>query len=166
MGTQNAMTSQQHELLRQEILDVFPKNDPPDSTNITVDDLGDSPQIRDSFNGIAWWLASNDILDRNADSMPLLTPEAFHHYLPAFLLRSLEGFERSNETLLYTVFSLSPTKTSRNDPRFRARLNLFSPQQVSVVRKFLQLILADETMYNLYESAERALRKFWIGENP
>ncbi len=156
------MKGQEREFLRQEILQVFPKTKPPRSDDITTDTYGDSPRVTLSFDGVRWWSASSKIIDDNYDNLPLLTPEAFHYYFPAFLLRSLERFESDNQTLAFTVYSLSPTKKSRNDPWYSTRVNLFTPEQVSVIRKFLHLILADETMYSFYEPAERALRKFWI----
>jgi len=159
------MTNHELESLRQEILRVFPRTEPPRFEDITSDMYGDSPGVRVSFEAVRWWSANNKIIDENYNSLPLLTPTAFHYYLPAFLLRSLERFEPGNRTLAFTIYSLSPTKISRKDPWYSARLALFSPEQASVIRQFLQLILADETMWDFYEPAERGLRKFWNKEN-
>lgn len=156
------MTFQQQQLLRQEILEVFPRVDPPHSDNITSDNYGDSPQVRRSFNGVTWWSAPGKLIDENYDGLPLLTSEAFQYYFPAFLLRSLEWFDPDNPTLEFTVYSLSPTKTSRNDPWFSARLIRFTPCQIRIVRKFLNCILNDPAMYSFYKDAERGLNKFWI----
>lgn len=154
------MTFQQ-QLLRQEILEVFPKVDPPHSDNITSDDYGESLHVRLNFSGVSWWLAKNKLIDENYDKLPLLTSEAFHYYLPAFLLHSLEWFDPDNLTLEFTIYGLSPTKTSRDDPWFSARLIRFTPYQIHVVRKFLNCILSDPVMYSFYKNAERGLNKFW-----
>jgi hypothetical protein len=156
------MTMQERKLLSQEILDGFGKSEPPRPDQITAADILESLEVRDSFSDVKWWAAEDSLIEKNYDNLPLFTPEAYRYYLPAYLLYSLEHFDRGNLPLEFTIYSLSPTQTSRDDPWYGERIKQFTSQEVTVIRKFLEQILADEMLYNFYESAERALRKFWI----
>lgn len=149
------------EELRQRIMAAFPKIAPPSSENLTGHRCDECDGVRDDFSGVKWWSADDALIDGNRDVIPLFTPEAFHYYFPAFLLRSLDLFDPDDEVLQFSVYSLSPTKTPVDDPRYRARLNLFMPQQISAVASFLEQIQNDERFYYYYADVERGLRKFW-----
>ncbi len=147
--------------LRQRILAAFPKEAPPQPENLTEHSCAECDGLRDDFNGVAWWSADSSMIDDNYDVLPLFTSEAYHYYLPAFLLRALSSFEPYNDVLQFSVYSLSPTKTPVDDPRYRARLNLFTPDQITAVASFLEQIQNDERFYSYYADAERGVRKFW-----
>lgn len=148
--------------LYSEISSVFPRTNSPGSGEITSDEYGDSMKVRLSLAGHKWWLVDDNIIDQNHLHLPLLTPIAFHYYLPAFLIRSLKHFVPDNETLIFTVYSLAPFKTSSDAPWFCDRKRQFTPAEVKTVIKFLHCILNDESMYSLYSDAERGLKKFWV----
>ena|ERR1051325_810264 len=154
-------SSNKIEGLRQKILAAFPKIAPPLPENLTEHRCDECDGVRDDFSGVEWWSADNTLIDENYDDLPLFTPEAFHYYLPAFLLRSLDSFDPDNEVLQFSVYGLSPTKTPVDAPRYRARLNLFTPEQNSAVASFLEQIQMDERFYNYYADVERGLGKFW-----
>jgi hypothetical protein len=147
--------------LRQRILAAFPKNDPPLPENITSHPCEECYGIRDDFRGVRWWAADDELIDENFDDLPLFTPEAYHYYLPAFLLRALDTFDPDNLVVQFCVYNLSPTKTPVDDPWYRARLNQFTSEQISVIAKFLVYIQEDEKFYDYYADVERGLRKFW-----
>jgi hypothetical protein len=156
------MTSKENlDALSREILEAFPKLTPPPTENLTSHRCPECDGVRDDFSGVEWWAAENKLLDDNYDDLPLFTPEAFHYYLPAFLLRSLDQFEDDSSVLQFTIYSLSPTKTPTDDPRYRERLSWFTPKQVAAISGFLKCVLADEELYNYYADAERGLQKFW-----
>lgn len=155
------ISSNEIEELRQKILAAFPKNAPPLPENLTKHRCKECDGVRDDFSGVEWWNADNSMIDENYDDLPLFTPEAFHYYLPAFLIRLLDSFDPDNEVLQFSVYGLSPTKTPVDDPRYRARLNLFTPEQISAVASFLEQVEKDERFYNYYADVERGLRKFW-----
>jgi hypothetical protein len=155
------MSEKKLEELRQQILAVFPKVAPSSKESLTTHRCRECDGVRDDFGGVRWWSAGQDVIEKNVDTVPLLSAEAFHYYLPAYLLRSLKTFDRDSPVLEYTIYSLSPTKTSADDPWYREKLNLFTPEQVSAVADFLECVLADEGLYDYYADAERGLRKFW-----
>lgn len=147
--------------LRQSILAAFPKTEPPLPENITSHPCEECDGVRDDFSGVRWWVAGPELIDENFDDLPLFTPEAYHYYLPAFLLRALETFESDNLVLEFCVYSLSPTKTPVDDPWYRPRLEQFTAEQVSVIADFLACIRDDERYFDYYADVERGLRKFW-----
>lgn len=153
--------SDEKEQLRQQILKAFPKVSPPLATNVTYDYYGESVKARDSFNGVKWWLAECELIDQRYDCLSLLTSEAFHYYLPAFLLCALKRFETNNQTLEFIIYSLSPTKTDADDFWYGDRLKQFTTEQTSIINKFLHHVLSTESMYAFHKDAERGIKKFW-----
>jgi len=147
--------------LRNEALTAFPRAVPPQTDEITPDCFGEAARVRQSLNGQVWWSLSDELIVRNFDELPLLSPLAFHYYFPAFLIYALDHFDPDESVVIHTVFSLAPFKTSKDDPNFAERINQFSEAQVNVVRGFLELILRDQQMYSLYNDAARGLKKFW-----
>lgn len=147
--------------LRLGILETFPKTESPDINDLIVDESADALEIRSSLLGIPWWLVKDETIRRNFENLPLLTPNAYHYYLPAFIISSVQHFEPDNLILVHTVFSLAPFKTPIDDSRFKARRDLFTPAEVRIIVQFLNCVLSDERMYSLYNDAERGLRKFW-----
>jgi hypothetical protein len=149
------------ESVRERILQAFPKLGPPLRERLTEHRCDECDAVRDSFSRVEWWHARGSLIDSHFDNLSLFAAESFHYYLPSYLLRSLEAFDPENDVLQYSVYSLSPTHTPIDDPRYCEKLNLFTPEQISAVASFLKLIGADERFYNYYADSERGLRKFW-----
>jgi hypothetical protein len=150
----------QLEELRQRILATFPKADPPMPEKITSHPCEECAGVTEDFCGVSWWSADNTLIDENFDDLPLFTPEAYHYYLPAFLLRALDTFDPDNLVAQFCVYDLSPKETAE-DPWFRRRLNQFTPDEVSVIATFLEYVRADERFAQYHEDAEVAIRHFW-----
>ena len=140
---------------------AFPKSAPPLPENLTEHRCDECDGVKDDFSGVEWWSADGALIDKNYEELPLFTLEAFHYYLPAFLLRAVDAFDPDNEVLEFSIYSLTPTKTPTDDRRYRARLALFTPEQISAVAGFLEEIQNDERFYDYYADVERGLRKFW-----
>jgi hypothetical protein len=150
----------QLEELRQRILATFPKTDPPLPENITSHPCEECAGVTEDFRGVRWWAANNTLIDENFDDMPLFTPEAYHYYLPTFLLRALDTFDPDNMVAQFCVYNLSPEKTA-DDTWYRLRLDQFTPDEVSVIGTFLEYIRADERFAEYHDDAEAAIRDFW-----
>ena len=71
------------------------------------------------------------------DPSYLLTPQAFHYFLPAYLLASLRSFIRSADpsTLLEPTFSLAPGLAHHE--RLREYRPLFTPDQAGAIASYL-----------------------------
>ena len=148
-------------LLKGEIKITFPLDTPPSQNEITECDCWECKEIRAKFQKIAWWLAEPELLKSEDVELTLFSPKAFHYFFPAYMLISLESFVPENPILYKAVSALSPTKTPPDDAHYLKRVSQFTATQVKVIIQFLELILQDERMYDLYADVERGLKKFW-----
>jgi hypothetical protein len=84
--------------------------------------------------GRAWTsLSAVDVCDVG-DALPLLTPSAFQHYLPAFLIGCI--VDRDAVDIAWTSVMLGLRPNSQKD--FEARAGLFSKAQADAVAAFLE----------------------------
>ena len=81
--------------LRQEILDAF-ENVAPPKDGIIQHECDDCFAMRDSFIGNDWKTLESKTIEDNSGSLLLLTPDAFHYFLPAYLIHSLENLSANN----------------------------------------------------------------------
>jgi hypothetical protein len=155
------MSQEQIEELRERIITVFPKVDPPLLEDITSHHCDECHEVRDDFHDVRWWAASTELIDENFDDLSLFTPEAYHYYLPAFLLRALDAFDPDSLVLQFCIYNLSPKETPIDDPWYRERLNQFYTEEASVISRFLEYIRDDERFHDLSVDADLGIRKFW-----
>lgn len=156
-----SMTNNRIYSLRNKIFDVFPKNDPLPCIYLTAHRCGECDALRDNFCEQKWWLVKDCLVDNNYDKLPLFTSVAYHYYLPAFLLRSLDNFNDDSLVLQFVIYSLGPPGATANDRIVRERLSFFSPEQCSIIINFLESVLNNEEMAYEHPDAERALNEFW-----
>lgn len=149
------------EILRLQILAIFPQVPWPRLQEITYGDTVEELKIRADFKGHTWWDVPIDVLRSNYGAMAFFTGEAYRYYLPSYLIASLDDFDSNNEILMFTVFSLSPTKTDRNDENYSNRISMFNSSQREIIRRFLTLVI-NAPLYSLLKDAERGLKKFWV----
>jgi hypothetical protein len=128
------------------IRNVFPEDNPPKT--IVGHQCERCASIESLLRGHRW-TAIPSLPDPNDDRMypllPLLTPEALHYFLPAFLLEAirepiLEGVGLTN-VLQAVLYSLCPAEKDRNF-RWRKRINRFSLEQRAAIAAFLQWLHA------------------------
>ena len=84
------------------------------------------------------FLLEQPVLEPGAlESSFLLTPQAFHYFLPAYLLVGLRTFLRSADTsaLLEPTFALAPG--AERSERIREYRRHFTPSQVGVIVSYL-----------------------------
>jgi hypothetical protein len=97
-----------------------------------------------SFDGLGWRDVGAELLERNHDQLPLFSPAAFRHFLPAYLLHSLAHFENAG-VCEYTLYALTPGKETEGEAEhFRERFEPFTPEQMEAVYDFLGLAARDE----------------------
>lgn len=156
-----ATPDQEIRTVQERIRSAFLSAAQPEDNNIAPHECEECDQIKSSFGGKKWMDLSQEVIAENYDKIPLFTPQAFHYFLPAFLIRSLEEFHPGSSILEFTLYSLSPTKTKPDDRWYSERLASFTKDQISAVVGFLKLILNDERFYMFHKDAERGLGKFW-----
>src|SRR5262245_9513809 len=88
------------------------------------------------FTGKSWRGHTAEALNRHSFALLAFTPEAFHYYLPAFLIASLKAPD--DAPLDSVISAISPPKDNPKRPSFWRRWSLFSPAQRRVVVECLK----------------------------
>lgn len=152
--------------LRADIESAFENNRYPGDDRLTV--YGLSPleydETRRLLLGCKWQNMPVEEFLSGDTPIPDLSTEAFHYYMPALLLASIDTSDDINSDVAHSVaFSLMPSNAYVTgefgyDDRegFRERLALFNRQQrdvmARVVRKFIELDF--ETEHSVRETIE------------
>jgi len=115
---------------------------------ITRCNCDECSEIREELRNKRWDELPPSFLDRTASTL-LLTIEAVHAFLPAYLLRALDDLISSRIVQEFTVYSLCPPYPDEDNQRvWRERrmcklleiTQLMNPAQVQVIRAFLTFI--------------------------
>lgn len=94
------------------------------------------------FQSKTWQTISAAHIDANYDKLPLLFPHAYHHFLPAFLLRALDA--PGGLTWEYTFYNLTPKnisadpKVAREQRWHDERTLIFTPDQLRCIIAYLE----------------------------
>jgi hypothetical protein len=121
-----------------------------------------------TLRGVRWTDLDDTTIDENFDKLPLLTTEAFHYYLPAYMRRGVQhpvevGLGLS-EVLQFVIYSLCD-KDLPADHWWRDRVKRFGPGQEQVIVTLLRWVVAlgdaDVVDDIDVEDARRGLEKYW-----
>jgi hypothetical protein len=111
-------------------------------------EIGDSQHcdecrgVVDAFQHTTWQTIPAPQVDANYDKLPLLSPAAYHHFLPAFLIRSIEAPGES--TWEFTFYALTPKNFSADPKRVMLdrwhddRTRIFTAAQISSIIAYLE----------------------------
>lgn len=91
--------------LRAKIVRHFPVGPVPRQDDITDHECEECWRARDDFALQRWPDVKRETIDNNFESLPLLTPSAFHYNLPAYLVRTLDCEGRSWSSVLDWVMN-------------------------------------------------------------
>lgn len=103
-------------------------------------------EVRKTFAGKNWKSIEPEILEENYGIIPLFSPEAFHFFLPAYMVYSLGKIRENflNEVFEFTVYTLVPDKKIKANPSYWIeRFSRFTLEQLNVIYEFLDV--AEET---------------------
>lgn len=96
-------------------------------------------RIRHEFAGRHWRDLDASFVGARAESILLMTPTAWHFYLPAYLVAAIVAERESDLAAASVVVGLTPQRD--DDPDSRAwvdeRTRLLSPEQRTVLREWL-----------------------------
>lgn len=101
-----------------------------------------------------------NLVDQFYESLPLLSPQALHHYLPAWLLRALEN--PGAEVMEFTIYHLSPSPKSITESKayFEERFSVFDRKQREAIADFLLDVKDYQLWFGHEGELERAM-VFW-----
>lgn len=118
-----------------------------------------------------WDDLNNETMDAQFGSLPLLSPEAFSMFIPAWLMRSLDNLEAEEqqfcEWTLYAFALYHHEEDSADDlshkiDRMRSRAERLTREQIHAVAAFLRLIQHRTSLSEWdRESIRRALELVW-----
>ena len=101
--------------LSAKIRDAFPDIAPP-SFPVVLHKCDECDQVKAAFLGKRWSEISLGTLRDHYCSLPLLSPEAFRYYLPAFLLGAIKDMDHPNSSLhTFAIYSLLPDGLVRRE---------------------------------------------------
>src|SRR5689334_6156359 len=89
-------------------------------------------EIADYFRGKSWRGHSMQGLWRIRDALPLLTPEALHYFLPAFMLAVLDAPDEADVTPEAIIGTFTPPPDAADEQQrayFAGRLTRFTTAQ-------------------------------------
>lgn len=133
------------EYLKKEIFRNFSEVEQPDENKIALHECEECRGVRKDFADVKWQEASNQLLEKNYDKLPLFTPQAFNCFLPAFLIYTLNNFDDSfSEVCKFTLYALTPGKSwkDKNGKISNYYIQQFAPftfTQMDVIYQFLVL---------------------------
>lgn len=124
-------------LLQEKIKQVFSQVKQPSTEKIVDCDCWECVAQKKMFSGQTKENLSEELI-KKCDTVALFSPEAFHYFLPCFLIYSLK-YEADNEDfadyVLNTVLPYKEDDTSRS--YWIRRLKLFSQEQLKVVIEYI-----------------------------
>lgn len=99
-------------------------------------------RIREEFSGYENWLdVPRELLLQERDALPLFEPQGFRFYLPAYMLFTIEDYDRADMIPESIVHSLTLPDAGTELYEFvRERLVLFSEKQRKAVLHFLEYL--------------------------
>jgi hypothetical protein len=110
-------------------------------------------------------------MDAQFGSLPLLSPEAFSTFLPAWLMRSLDDFDAGEQKFLeWTLYEVAlyhdeddgADELSRRIDMLRWRAERLTREQIDTIAAFLRLIQHHAPLSEWdRESITRALELVW-----
>jgi hypothetical protein len=152
-------TNEEVEDLSAKVAAAFADVPRPSPGGLVPCDCDECAGVAESFAGLDWREVGAEMLEENYDKLPLLSAAAFRHFLPAYLLYSLEHFEFEG-VCEYTLYHLTPDReTETSAPYYAERFAAFTPEQMDAVYGFLELARRDERFANQHTSIKRAARR-------
>lgn len=105
--------------------------------------------LRKTFKNQNWKTIDTKIIEENYSQLPLFSDEAFHYFLPAYLIYSLENFNDADDNMVceFTIYGVSPSKTGiREDLDYwKYKFSNFTIEQINLIYDFLDLVKANES---------------------
>jgi hypothetical protein len=126
----------------------------------THDECDDGIHLRRELPGKRWNELSHEVLFHGSIALPLLEPDALVAFLPAWLLRSMETFDRESIVLEFTLYFLCPGNEDEgwDEKSIVEIVGSFDTAQRKVVEQFLRAILNDQQMGSYHVYAEHGFR--------
>ena len=136
---------EQREALKTKILQAFAGAECPPEDQIALHECEECAELRAAFAGIRWDAMEDALVEAHENSLPLLSPEAFAYFLPAFMLYAVDHLTWRDSPSEYTVYAVGPDRPQNEDRAdwYRERFKALTREQAEVVDEFLALVERD-----------------------
>lgn len=138
-------TNRRIEALKGNIRTGFANTRHPGPDKLAPHECDECRAVRDAFARMDWKTLDDALIKANFDKLPLFSPEAFHFFLPAYMLYSL--IHLNSEVGEFTVYALTPEVQKLNEVERKAmsswwqeRLKPFSQRQMVIIYEFLDIV--------------------------
>ena len=121
--------------LREMIATAFGQVPYPGNDAIALHECLECQDIRRDFRRQSPWTIEASVLERRYDSQPLLSPQAFQYFLPAYMIYALGHL--NSLVAQFTQYSLAPTDF---DDWHRQRFSRFTTSQKASIIAFLEFM--------------------------
>ena len=150
------------ELVKQ-IRDAFADVPYPGDNHLSYnpEDLG-ANQIADAFRGKHWTEVPFETLLYHNDALHFFTDEAFHFYLPAYLLAVLERYDDADilPEMLVGVLT-APDPEAPDYSFFQQKFKSFTSAQEAAVKAFLEYLMKTYPDHYRHNEPLAALQSYW-----
>ncbi len=101
-------------------------------------------QLQEAFVGKSWNDVSSELIREHFSNLPLFSPQAFHAFIPAYLIYSVENFHNDDMVSEFAAYALLPDKLAIDDEGhgnwWKLKLSLFSDDQFVVLLEYFDLV--------------------------
>jgi hypothetical protein len=125
--------------IRESIAEAFKDVPYPGDDQIALHECAECRQIREDFRGQTPQGLTEAVLERCFDSLPLISPAAFHYFVPAYMFHALD--HPDSVVALFACLSLGQ---SGIDGFYLERFRLFNSQQREATIAFLEFFKSYE----------------------
>ena len=126
--------------IRESIASAFRDVPYPGDDQIALHDCPRCRELRDDLRGKLSSVLADGVLERDCGDLALLSPAAFHHFVPAYMLYSL--IHPDSEVAFFTCQNLG---VAGFDSFYLQRFRLFSFQQREAAIAFLEYFRSHES---------------------
>lgn len=139
--------------LREKLERAFPDAPYPEENTLTECDCPECREITEYFRGKTWQGHTVKQLRWLAAALNLMTAEAVHHFLPAFVLAELEDPEEADIIYNSLVFIFTPSGSSR----YKQNIALLTKAQREAMTEYFRYCLVLEGEYRVDDDIPNAI---------
>ena len=124
------------EQMLQKIEEKFSDVAPPAKNNITSCICDECKAVQTGLAGKlcdGWRDIDEARIEKHFNCLPILSPEAFHYFLPAYLAYSLKHFDPGNDVCYFTLCALCPDKDwKENEEWWKTDSSIFPESKLTL----------------------------------
>ena len=159
-------TREQRAALKARVRAAFSGGECPPQDRIAFHQCAECAELRAAFADIQWETMPDALIESYEGSLPLLSPDAFAYFLPAYIRYATDHLTWRASPSEYTVYAVGPDAPRNEDIAdwHRKRFKALTAEQADVIDEFLALVENDPDLgAHLGDVSERRMqfRELW-----